>query len=154
MIRDSLMRCSRARPWRVLATRNRRTASWRSSSATGMQPSASPPHPNSDWPSQSSAANTAWAGVLTWPTARDRWCYRSGRADKSTPVIRQTPSMQSACTWAYSSEGACVRTDTPSAAYTPDDGHVDASGATHALAKAARSNGVDIMVPGVVGFLL
>lgn len=30
------------------------------------------------------------------------------------------------------------------AAYTPDDGHVDASGATHALAKAARSNGVSI----------
>ena len=26
------------------------------------------------------------------------------------------------------------------AAHTPDDGHIDASGTTHALAKAARSN--------------
>ncbi len=30
------------------------------------------------------------------------------------------------------------------AAHTPDDGHIDASGTTHALAKAARSNGVSI----------
>ena len=30
------------------------------------------------------------------------------------------------------------------AAHTPDDGHVDASGATHALAKAARNRGAEI----------